>query len=265
MGRHDMRALARIAAIGGACAALAAPAADRADAEPGFSVKLGYDRSVGKYDQPADTVVSTSSVTATYDIGDYSFDVVLPYLQEKGPGRLITVGGRRPIVVAGPDRKASGRGDVTVGMTRFLLNEDQHAVDLDLGAIYKFGTASVDKGLGTGKDDVSIQAALGRSLGDFNATLSAGYVFVGKPADQSLRDAAYGSFDLSYRLNEAVSAGFTYSAGAAVVKGISGGRDGTAYVNFKPTKNFRVEVYYLKGWGSQSPDRGGGLTLACDI
>jgi hypothetical protein len=246
------------------CAALASPEKS-ADSEPGVNLKLGYDRTVGKYDQQRETTLETSSITATYDTDNYSFDVATSYLKERGPGRVIFLPGRRPIVIAGPDRKSSGPGDITAGVTRYLLNEEDHHLDLDLGGIAKFGTASSRKGLGTGKNDLSVQASFGKSLGDLAATLTTGYTFVGKAADLDLRNAAYGSLDASYKFNEPLSAGLTYSAGQTSARGTQGSRDLTAYVDFKLLKKLKIEVYLLRGYSTQSPDRGGGVTVACDL
>ena len=67
-------------------------------------------------------------------------------------------------MIVGPDQKVSGMGDLTGGITRYVLNEEDHHVDLDVGAIVKFATTSAGKGLGSGKYDYSLQTALGRSF-----------------------------------------------------------------------------------------------------
>jgi hypothetical protein len=260
-----MRIRALVVAACVPCAALAAPSEKSADSDSSFNVKVGYDRTAGKYDQERDTTLQVSSVTATYDVGDYSFDVAASYLKESGPGRVIFIPGRRPIVIVGPDRTASGQGDVTAGITRYLLNEEDHHIDLDLGAIVKFATASASKGLGTGKNDVSVQAAFGKTLGDLGATLTTGYTFVGKAEDLDLRNAAYGSFDVSYKFAEAFRAGATYSTGQSVVRGTPGSRELTAYLELRLMKKLKIEVYVLKGYSAQSPDRGAGLTVAYDL
>jgi hypothetical protein len=243
----------------------AALAAQPADAESAVNAKFGYDWTAGKYGQSKDSTASVGSLTLTSDFNNYSVDFVLPYLRQTGPGRLIVIAGRRPIVVIGPDQKASGMGDVTGGITRYVLNEEDHYVDLDAGAVVKFATASADKGLGSGKYDYSLQASLGRSFAGLVTTLTGGYTFVGKPANQGFHNAFYGSFDLSYHLTKAISLGFTYSAGGTIIAGLPGTRDGQAYVTFKPIKGVKVEVYYMKGWTTQSPDRGAGISVGCDL
>jgi hypothetical protein len=264
MRRHSAFWLLLGAASVGSTAGLAQPT-EHSDAESGLSAKFGYDWTAGKYGQSKDSTASVGSLTLTSDFKDYSVDFVLPYLRQTGPGKLIGIAGRRPIVVIGPDQKESGMGDVTGGITRYVLNEEDHQVDLDVGAIVKFATASAGRGLGSGKYDYSLQAALGRSFAGFVTTLTGGYTFVGRPPNQGYRDAFYGSLDLSHNWSESISLGFTYSAGGTIITGLPGTRDGQAYVSFKPAKGVKVEVYYLKGWSTQSPDRGAGISVACDL
>ena len=105
-----------------------------------LSVKLGYDHTVGKYGLQRDSEADTSSFSAVYDTDNYSFDLLVPYLKQTGPGRLQAIAGQRGrvVIVSGPALVATGIGDVTAGITRYLLNEEDHGVDFDLGANYKF-------------------------------------------------------------------------------------------------------------------------------
>lgn len=239
----------------------AAPAQDAGD----FSVKFGYDRTDGKYGQPRSTTLDTWSVTLTYDADDWSFDFMLPYLRETGPGRIIFLPGRRPFIIIGPPRVASGPGDATAGATRYLLDQERNGFDLDVGAIVKLGGASRDKGLGTGKPDLSVQAAAARSLGALSITGTAGYTFVGKAGGLDLKNSTYESLDASFKIASPLSIGLTYSWGQTSAKGTPGSRDLTAYIDWKLGKRWRLELYGVKGYTIESPDRGGGVTLTCDL
>ena len=243
----------------------AAISADDADQDSSLTAKIGFDRSSGKYGQDAITVVSVASLTLTYNAGNYSIDLVAPYIRQTGPGRLVAVPGRTITFVPGSGQKASGQGDVTAGITRYLLTEEQHGVDLDLGATVKFATASADKGLGTGKRDASLQAVVSRTFGPITAALTLGYSFVGKPPGQEFKNAYYSSFDTSYQITPNVDFGATYSDGAPVVNGFSASRDITGYVRFKPSKGIKVEVYSISGRSAQSPNHGEGITVALDF
>ena len=242
-----------------------AASSDRGD-ESSLSVKLGYDHTIGKYGLDSDSTANTTSFTVGYDIDNYAFDLLIPYLRQIGPGRLQVIAGQRGfVVVRGPDQTVNGIGDVTAGITRYLLNEEEHGFDFDLGANYKFATASEKKQLGTGKNDLAVQFAAGRSFGSLNSTLTVGYTFVGKPEGLGYRNSWYTSFDSSYRFSKMISLGATYSASRSVTEGVPGTRDITAYFNFKPSKKTRIEIYYLKGRTTQSPDKGGGITASLDF
>jgi hypothetical protein len=132
---------------------------DHPDTETGFSSKLSHDRTVGKYGRGRNTIINLTSLTLGYNSDDYSFDVTLPYVRQSGPGRLVFVAGRQPTVIAGPIQSVSGVGDVTSSLTRYLLNEEEHGFDLDLGAIFKLATASASKNLGTGENDFAVQGS----------------------------------------------------------------------------------------------------------
>ncbi len=230
-----------------------------------LSAKLAYDWTSGKYGRLRNSYASIGSVTVTADCGEYSADVVMPWVHQSGPGRLIAIPGRRPVIILGPDEKASGIGDITAGLTRYLLNQEDHGVDVDVGVIVKFPTASADKGLGTGKYDYSVQAAVAREWRGFNATLTVGYTFVGKVEDQDYHNAFYESLDIAYDFTKAWSIGATYSNGASIIPGTPASRDAQFYLTYKPTKRTKIEIYYLKGYTIQSPDRGAGISASLDF
>ena len=238
---------------------------DHPHTETGFFSKLSYDRTVGKYGRGRNTTIDLASLTLGYNFDDYSFDVMVPYVRQRGPGRLIFVAGRQPTVIAGPIQNVSGAGDVTSSLTRYLLNEEDHGVDLDLGAIFKLATASASRNLGTGENDFAVQSSLGRSCGIFNTSLTLGYTYVGKPKGGSYQNAFYGTLDGSHRIDEDFTAGVTYSAGSSVVAGLVGTGDITGYLDYKLNRRLKLEAYYLKGLTVQSPDRGAGISLALDF
>ncbi len=265
-GAH-LGALAFALLLPGLCAgAPTAPAAaDRSDSDVGVTAKLSYDDTTGKYGLVKDTDIGVVSATLSYDTDNYSFDAVMPYIRQTGPGRAIFLPGRATAVVIPGSGRATGPGDVTAGITRYALNQEDAGIDLDLGAILKLNTASASKGLGTGKKDLSLQAAVGRALGGVDTTLTFGYTFVGKAPGLGLTNAWYGSLDGSYHLNEFATLGLTYTAGGTIVSGLAGSSDVTAYLDFRLTKHFKAEIYGLKGRTSQSPQHGIGGSLAYDF
>ncbi len=237
---------------------------DQPDTETtGFFAKLSHDRTVGKYGLARNTRIDVTALTVGYNSDDYSFDVILPYIRQSGPGRPIFIAGLQPTVIAGAIQNVSGQGDVTSSLTRYLLNEEEHGFDLDLGAIFKLATASASKNLGTGENDFAVQSSLGWSFGGFNTSLTLGYTFVGNPKGGNYRNAFYGTLDGSYRLDEDVTVGLSYSSGGSVVTGLVGIRDLTGYIDYKLNKRLKLEAYYLKGfYGAESKSWCGDLTCA---
>ena len=53
----------------------------------------------------------------------------------------------------------------------------------DMTARIKFGTADAASGLGTGRNDYTLQFLVGRDIGNFTPTFEAGYRVRGKPAN----------------------------------------------------------------------------------
>ncbi len=246
-------------------AATASHAAPPAESNWSVNAQLSYDRNEGKYGTNFKSHDTSTTLTVGIDADDYAFDLVLPYVAQTGPGRRIALAGRRFVVLVEPDRTAQGIGDITFGVTRYLLGEESHGFDLDLGATVKFGTASVSKGLGTGKNDIALQASLGRSAGPLGFTLTGGYTFVGKPEGQELRNSAFATFDANWRIAKSVSAGVTYSYGAPSSTGSASSRDVTYYLSYKFTRQSKLELSVIDGRSPQSPDRGFGVTMSAEF
>lgn len=258
-GESAARALLLVLALGSSAASAAG------DGGWDFGAKLSYDRAEGTYGTQAKSRDASTTLLLSADSENYAFDLSLPYVAQTGPGRRIVLAGRRAVVIVENGRTAMGMGDVTLGATRYLLNEEKHGVDLDMGLSYKFGTASESKGLGTGKNDVAVQASLARSVGAATFSVTAGYTFVGKPEGQDLRNSAFASVDASVRLARGLNAGVTFGYGAPSVSGAPSSRDVTYYINYRLSKNHKLEVYVLDGHSTQSPDRGAGATFSVDF
>jgi hypothetical protein len=128
---------------------------------------------------------------------------------------------------------------------------------VDVTGKVKFGTADDAKGLGTGKNDYSIQLDLTQKLTDaITAFGSVGYKFVGSPSGSTLHDALYGEAGGAYKFTDTTQAGAILFVSEAI--GTSPQRDVTAYLTQKLTANWKIQVYGVRGFADGSPDWGGG-------
>jgi hypothetical protein len=229
------------------------------------SAKLTYDHNEGRYGQPFSSRDSSTTLTIGLDTENYAFDVSLPYVVQTGPGRRIALAGQRAIVIIAPNVTSMGWGDTTLGLTRYLLNEETHGFDLDMGASYKIATAKESKGLGSGKDDFSLQASVSKSLGPAMFSFTGGYTVVGKPEGAGYRNSGFASADVSVKPTKPVTLGVNFSYGGSSAAGSESTREVTYYASYRWSKKIRLEVHYLEGHSPQSPDRGWGATFSTDF
>ena len=89
----------------------------------------------------------------------------------------------------------SGMGDTTVSLSYDLTEQPW----VTLKGKYKFATGDVNKGLSTGKDDVSLQFDLFQPTTKTTSVFATvGYKFVGKVSGKSMQDTAYASIGGGY-------------------------------------------------------------------
>jgi hypothetical protein len=179
-----------------------------------------------------------------------------------GPANV--VGGDGIVVLPGqnvPQRTVSGFGDVVASAFYNVLGPDAPLL-LDLGGKIKFGTADEAEGLGTGKNDFSLQVDAFKVIGSFTPFATLGYRWYGDPPGVDLHNVVYGSVGTSYRISGSTTAGFVYdfrdriAAGGARVSELMG------FVSQKFSPTWKLQLYVVKGFTDASPDAGGGAVLA---
>lgn len=240
-----------------ACAACVAQAAEE-DGEWGISV--GYDYTSGKYGAIHDTTGLNIPVSLDYSKGDYSFSLTVPYVKQNGPtGRVLRVPLRPEIA------SVSGIGDIGVSVTRYFSGEDEDSAGFSLAALANFGTADANKGLGTGKNDYSIQGDVSKPFGASTLAATLGYTVTGKPEGLGLRNVFYGALDAAFKISDKAKTGLTLNFGMATLPGTANPRDLTVYFNYNLGEKTRLQAYLLKGFSDGSPDYGNGASLAFDF
>lgn len=238
-----------------ACAACTVGAAEE-DGE--WSGSVGYDYSSGKYGGINTTITRSFPVSLSYAKGDYAFDLTIPYVWQDGPtGRIL----RFPLRLEIAD--VDDLGDVGVSVTRYFLGDNEDAANFSLKALVNFGTADINKGLGTGKNDYSFQGDVSKPFGPVT-TLSAtlGYTVVGKVDRLGMRNIYYGALDAAFDVTEKLTTGLTLNFGMSPFTGTENPRDLTLYLSYLVSKHARLSVYLLKGFSDSSPDHGNGASLA---
>lgn len=227
----------------------------------GIGLSAGMAYSTGHYGARQATDIWYLPVTARYDAEPWILQLTLPYVWITGPANV--VGGGDHAVQITPDgetrRSASGPGDVVAAGTRNLYRDTEHGLLLDLTGKVKFATADADKGLGTGKDDVSLQADMSRQDGAWILFASLGRRRMGDPAGTDFRNPWFGSLGAGYSPGEASQFGAVYETRQRVIEGGARSSELMAFAAYKLAPAHTLQGYVVKGDSDASPDWGAGV------
>jgi len=229
-------------------------------AEDQFSLGTGFDYSTGKYGARLATDILYIPVTAKYESDDWTLKLTVPYISITGPGGVIRgLGLVRPGNVRTIRTTNSGLGDVTASAGRTVFSAD--ALALDLVGNIKFGTADAKQGLGTGKNDYSAQVDGYYSLHRATLFATAGYKVYGAPAGIVMNNAPYGTIGASQKMSDEASTGIMLDVAKSPTPASGDQREVTVYVSEKTSASTKVQVNFLKGFASGSPNFGFGAMI----
>ena len=205
-----MKSVQRSLLLGGLILCAAAAAAEQDD--PRFSISAGAEYSTGSYGGDADIEDFYVPLKATMDFRRLSFRLTVPYLSVRAPeGTVITGPGGEPIPGTGDIVTNSGIGDVIASVTVLdVISNRRLGFAMDLTGKVKFGTADVDKGLGTGENDFTVQADFLKFMDSITWVGSIGYKFRGQPPGATLDDALMASAGGIYKFNIDMRAGMFF-------------------------------------------------------
>jgi hypothetical protein len=249
-------------ALAAALLATAAPVALAAEGLTTFSV--GADYTTGKYGADQSTDILYIPFTGKYELGPWTARLVVPWIKITGPGNVVGAPGDT-VVLSGASserRTESGLGDVVASAFYNVLNERNSPFGLDLGGKVKLGTADENRGLGTGKNDFSVQADAFKPIGALTPFASVGYRWYGDPAGVDFKNVVYWSAGASYKLSQPTSLGVAYDYRPRIVDNGSHVSEATVFVSQKLNPDWKLQVYGVKGYSTGSPDWGLGAVLA---
>jgi Putative MetA-pathway of phenol degradation len=242
---------------------LAVPALAGVARAEGLSLGTGFDYSSGKYTGTEKTEILYVPFFARYETGPAVLKLTVPYIRITGPGNVVGAGADRVTLpgAGGPRRTESGLGDIVASAFYNVLSERSAPVGVDLGVKVKLGTADDTKGLGTGKNDYSLQADFFKTLDANTLFASLGHRWYGDPPGVNLKNVFYGSLGVTHRLSAETSAGVAYDFRPAIIAG--GGRisELTAFWSQRLSRDWKLQPYALVGFGKASPDYGIGALI----
>lgn len=246
--------------------AVVAPAAAAERDPASWKIGSGYAASSGRYGATEATTFSTIPLSLEWFTPRWSLQANLSYLRRRGPTGVVIIpdgGALAPAQPVAVIDSAQGFGDSYFSATRYYLL-DQHAsgVNLHLRGSYKLATGSRERGLSTGKNDLSAAVEVTRFFGALEAAATISYTRPGKVEAFALRNHVSSRWRGRWSASETLAIELSYHAGQRVAAASEGPRDATLGLEWQPARNAQLYLYAMKGYSTGSADTAGGLTFS---
>ena len=237
------------------------------DDDTKITLSAGMDFTSGRYGGDTDIEDIYAPLTVTTSHGRVAWRLTVPYLSVRGPeGTVIYDPGGEPLPGSGEIVTESGLGDVIGSVTIYdVIYSRRLGFAMDLTGKVKFGTADEDKGLGTGKNDYSVQADFYKFANQFTLLGSMGYKFRGEPTDVELEDVFMASVGGIYKFSPKTRAGLIFDYRESSIIGNDPIQELTGFVSRRISENWRFQVYALTGFTDSSPDLAVGIQIKREL
>jgi hypothetical protein len=263
--------------VAAALVALAFCAGNAAGADGELSLGVGFNYSEGDYGTSQTTSITSIPVTARYEVDRWILKLTVPWIRVSGPSSVIPGvgqtsnanpnargrgqggGGAAGTTTTGTE---SGLGDIVASVTYGAYFDKVSRFGVDVTGKVKFGTADADKGLGTGENDLSILVEPFKTFDRWTVFGSVGYHMLGATSFFPTDDVFSASIGGSYKFNDRDTAGVSYDWRDKVTTGGSNISELTLFYSRKFDRQWKGQVYVLKGFSNGSPDWGIGASAS---
>jgi len=201
-------------------------------------------------------------VTMRYSVDRYSYRLTIPYTSVTAPSDTILSDGT-VIPGAGELTTESGMGDVIAAASyRDLLNtETSSDIAIDVTARIKFGTASTDKNLGSGEDDLTLQADVYRFFDRTTLFGTLGYKFRGDPPGVDLDNSVIVFIGGNHRFAPEYKFGMDLYYQQSSISGLDDQLELSESLGYWISRTRYISGYLIQGLSDASPDWGAGCYI----
>ena len=255
--------LVRSALFFGCLILLASATALAQSDDANFTLSTGVGFTSGTYGGDEDIEDLYVPVTGSVYLGKVAFRLTVPYVSVRAPEGTVIGPDGQPVPGSGVITTESGLGDIIGGVTVFdVINSRRLGFVMDLTGKIKFGTADVDKRLGTGENDYSVQADFYKFAGQFTLMGSVGYRLRGAPADVELNDVLLASIGGTYRVSPETSFGLSFDYRESAIPDYASIQELTGFVSRRIGESWAIQMYAFTGFSDSSPDLGIGFSVS---
>jgi hypothetical protein len=253
-----------------------------AHATDGFSIGTSADYSRGNYGTGTTTEIWSVPFAATYRSHRWTFGLTVPYVSISGSGNVIP--GTGPVDNSNPlgrgldqllgvgagtgagartaSASASGLGDVVASAGYDVFSSADRSFGLMLTGKVKFGTADVNKGLGTGQNDYGLSLDSYKVLGAWTPFGGVGWMNHRSSPYIRLNNGMNASAGVDYRIESRDNVGVSWNYRQRIAVGGATQSEVTAYWNHRFGDRLRLQSHALGGMTNGSPDWGVGTAVS---
>ena len=225
-----------------------------------LTANLGLDFSSGNYGSQTKTEIWSVPFSLKYRRDLWTLRVSTSWLRVQGAGNVTPDGD--PLDLANTPSTTEGMGDIITSLTYELADARRNWAGLDISGKVKFGTASTEKHLGTGKNDYTLKVETYKSINKWTPFFNVGYKWKGDPDTIIYRNVWLGSTGVDYRITPTLSVGGSYDWQQAVTATSSITSEAMVYLNIRLNNAYRLNIYTVTGFSNASPDWGSGVMLS---
>lgn len=269
--RKNMNRMAFVGAV-----LIGMPTAHAAD---GFSIGTGVNYSTGNYGSDITTEIWSVPFTASYQSDRWTFGLSIPYLHVHGSGNVIPgtgpvdntnplgrgldqlLGGGSAPTGGDTSTAAAGAGDLVASAGYRLFSSDDRSFGIVVTGKIKFGTADVNKGLGTGENDYGVSLDTYKALGKWTPFGGIGWTNYTSSPYIRLDNAIHANAGMDYRLADKDNLGVAYNYRQRIAAGGASQSEVTAYWAHKFNPRLRLQGQATGGMTNGSPDWGVGTSI----
>ena len=235
-----------------------------------FSLLAGLEYQEGDYGAPESTSLLRIPISISYRNTNFGFFASMPLLFAASDGEIIINSKTSmPKKTAPPTSSGTGRqtvsgiGDIVVSGSYFFTPDYRNETTYRLTGIYKLGTADVNKGLGTGENDLSFEGGATKNIDEYILSGTLGYEINGDSPDFNYNDVLYGTVGLTKLLamNKQLGSYLYYSQALTDVSDAP--LEFSIFYSQPVAKTRDIYLFLSKGLSDGSPDFsiGGSLQI----
>ncbi|MNF44378.1 hypothetical protein D3C76_435470 [compost metagenome] len=222
-----------------------------------FNTSIGTDYSSGDYGTGTTSEIWYVPLVGKYETGAMTYKLTVPWLRITNP----SVGPDGAPLPGGCGEVESGVGDTVASAGYAVLDGSQGGMLVDLIGKVKVPTADEDKCLGTGETDYSAQVDLTQGFGPVTGFATLGWKKFGDPSDTNFDDPIFAGVGLAIPVAAVTSLGASYDWRQKVVSTGDPIQELTLFLTHKLNRDWKVQLYAVKGFTDASPDGEAGLML----